>query len=206
MGLRTLDQIAIEHQTDMATVFTRTYAKPKGYTVYLEPFFTPFRDKQIKLLEIGVAGGESIRTWLDFFPAAKVHGIDIVEKTNDWNSPGMEIHPRYKFLQGNQTDVVMWACATANWGKDWDIILDDGAHTNDGIITSFECLWPAVKPGGLYAIQDLGVATTPGSVFLKSEFPNHIDWIRSKVWEINSNLGDIAALHLFPELAIFLKK
>ena len=35
-----------------------------------------------------------------------------------------------------------------------------GGHTQDQIFNSFMTLWPTVKPGGLYFIEDLQVART----------------------------------------------
>jgi len=36
----------------------------------------------------------------------------------------------------------------------WDIILDDGGHTDNQIITSFEALFPHLNNGGIYLIED----------------------------------------------------
>ncbi len=201
----TLDEIAIEHGTDKATVFTRTYAKPKGYTVHLSKFFEPLRELPIKLLEIGVGGGESIKTWLDYFTNAQIRGIDVVSNTNEWDSPGAKTHPRYQFLQGDQRDTTMFLCALANWGRDFDIIVDDGGHFSDTVIITFECLWPALKPGGYYCIEDLGVASTPGTVFVPAGWPNHLDWVRDKLHEMNKG-SDIEALHYYPELCVMQKR
>ena len=38
---------------------------------------------------------------------------------------------------------------------DFDFIIDDGGHKNPQILASFNTLWPTVKPGGLYFIEDL---------------------------------------------------
>jgi hypothetical protein len=60
--MKSLDAIGIAQQTDKASVFTRTYAKPHGYLEHLEPFFSPLRHLPIKFLEIGFGVGESIPT------------------------------------------------------------------------------------------------------------------------------------------------
>jgi len=43
-------------------------------------------------------------------------------------------------------------------GGEFDVIIDDGGHTNCQIWTSFQKLWPTVKRGGLYFIEDMQVA------------------------------------------------
>lgn len=202
--LKSLDEIAISFDTDQATVHTKSY-NPHGYTVHMEPLFAPMRDKPIKLLEIGTGGGESIRTWLEYFSEAQIFSVDLVKDTNIFNSSGKP-YPRYTFSHGDQTDRTMWKCFLSNCGSDWDVILDDGGHCNDQIITSFEELWPYVKSGGLYIVEDLGVGSTPGTVFVKPGFPNHMDWIRDRMVELNSGQNDIESINLTKELAVFRKK
>lgn len=190
----TLDEIAIRNGTDKATQFTRTYAKPHGYTPHYERAFHPLRTEQIKFLEIGVGGGESIITWLDYFLSARVFGVDIVEKTNLWNTPGVAANPRYTFCQGNQSDPVFWQCFVASFGGDWDVVIDDGSHIPSDILTTFGCLWPHVAKGGLYAIEDLNQA------------PEILSWIMGRMDAINKGESDIDSITFSKELVIFRKK
>lgn len=191
--LKTLDEIAIANQTDMATVFTRTYAKPHGYTVELEKFFEPIRFSPIKLLEIGVGGGESIRTWLDYFPKAKVFGVDNVKDTNQWNTPGFP-HERYKFNCANQEDGVFWKCFLADHGKDWDVIVDDGGHEAIQIETTFVCMWPFVRPGGFYCVEDLAYS-----------WAGNRRWISDLLDAMNRD-GNAKSLHFSKELLVLTKR
>ena len=204
--MKTLDEIAIECQTDKATVFTRTYAKPKGYTLHYAKLFDPLRFDPLKFMEIGAAGGESIRTWLEYMPSASIYGIDIVYGTNPYNTPGAATHPRYQFLQGDTSDPTMWKCLEANWGKDWDVIIDDGSHASKDVINSFNALWPNLKPGGLYAVEDLGCSCTPGSIFLSPNFPSHMEWLNGLAYGMHRGEGDVAEIHLSKELAILKKR
>lgn len=213
--MKTLDEIAIEHQTDKATRFTRTYARPKGYTVHFAKFFEPLRDKPIKLLEIGVGGGESIRTWLEYFPISRIYGIDNVQATNAWNTvrprdPGPEKigvwYDRYTFVYGDQTDPTFWKCFAVDYGADWDIIIDDGAHSNDATIISFNGLWSLLKPGGLYCIEDLATAYGGDSYFVKPGYPNQIDWLKLMIDALNLGAGEVDSIYFSRELAILTKQ
>jgi hypothetical protein len=189
-----LDAIAQRHGTDKATVFTRTYAKPHGYTPHLETFFAPMREKPIRLLEIGVGGGESVQTWLEYFPQAQVHGIDFVKDTNPWNTPEAKPHERYSFCHGDQSCSTFWACYIANLGElQFDVVIDDGSHITMDIIKTFEVLWPRVAPGGIYEIEDLGVA--PGT------FPWLIDFVAA----LSAGTGDKASITFAKELVIIKK-
>ena len=37
----------------------------------------------------------------------------------------------------------------------FDIIIDDGSHRNDDMVISFETLFPVLKCGGMYVVEDL---------------------------------------------------
>lgn len=167
-------------------------------------FFEPWRFRTLKVLEIGVGGGESIRTWLEYFPNAQVFGVDNVQGTNDWNTVGRRLDSRYCFTYGDQSDPTFWKCFAVDCGEDWDIVVDDGGHCNDQIITTFDGLWTHLRLGGLYCIEDLGVAYGPGSVFVKPGFLNHIQWLREVIDDINRGAG-IDFLHVTKELAIIKK-
>lgn len=202
--LKTLDEIAIEQQTDKATVFTRTYAHPKGYAPHYDRAFEAIRHDYIKVLEIGVGGGESIRTWLEYFPNAKVFGVDNASGTNPWNTVGSGIDSRYTFVCGDQSDEVFWKCFIADYGSNWDVLVDDGGHASNQIITTWRGMWPHMAPGGLYCIEDLCTAYAGVSDFLPVGWQNHMDFVKDKLDDIN-RLDEIASLHFYKELAIFKK-
>jgi hypothetical protein len=191
--MRTLDEIAIQFKTDKASAFNRTYAQPHDYCRHLERFFKPLRDKGIRLLEIGVGGGESIQTWLEYFPFAKIYGVDINHSTNPWNTPGSPI-PRYTFIHGDQSNKVFWQSFIKVNGGDWDIVIDDGSHVGEHIITTFYSLFPHVSHGGIYEIEDLGVALGAAA------------WLRSQSEHVHVGASDIDSIHFSKELAILVKK
>jgi hypothetical protein len=207
--MKTLDQIGIEQQTDKASQFSRTYAKPHDYLRHMELFFAPLRETPIKLVEIGVGGGESVRTWLQYFKWAWVLGIDNVHDTNQWNTPKkwsassdsreVDGYDRYAFMAADQNDPVFWACFAADLGKTVDIAIDDGSHEPQGIITSFNGLWPLVKPGGYYCIEDLGCG------FSSPCFPSHYEWLNSLVNEINRGTFGIDSMYFSKELCVLRK-
>lgn len=198
----TLDEIAIKYGTDKATQHPR-YAH--RYTPHYARFFDEKRNDEIKVLEIGVGGGESIQTWIEYFPNARIYGIDIVQGTNEWNTVGSSPNPRYIFTQGNQTDKTFWKCFRVDCGGDWSVVIDDGGHCSDQIITSFEGLWGAVLSGGLYCIEDLGVAYGLGSVFVTKGWPNHMDFIRERLDDINLSKNQIATMYCANEIVIMQK-
>jgi hypothetical protein len=206
-NMKSLDEIAVNCQTDRASVFTRTYAKPHDYARHYDKLFGHLRHEPVKILEIGAAGGEGIQMWGEYFdhPDTRIFGVDIVSNTNPWNTPGR--NGRYFFNQGDQSSPTFWACWLADHGGDLDIVIDDGGHYNDGIITSFGNLWPVVKPGGFYAIEDLGCSYGESSIFVKPGLPSHMEWLKRLIDSMNVNqFPTVDSIYLSPELAVFKKK
>lgn len=199
----TLDEICIKNGTDKGTSHQYT---AHGYAPFYDRFFTPFRFESIRMVEIGVGGGESIQTWLDYFPLGKVVGIDTVHDTNPWNNPNESPTDRYKFINGDQSDLTFLACFAADFPEGFEIIIDDGGHYSQQVITSFNKLWPLVKSGGLYCIEDLGTAYGQSSVFLSDGYKNHAEFVKAKLDDINLDRDGIAAMYAFKELAILVKK
>lgn len=202
--MKTLDEIAIACQTDRASVFTRTYAKPHDYARHYDKLFAPFRDQPVKLLEIGVGGGEGIRMWAEYFKnlSARIYGVDIVSNTNEWDTPGK--HGFYTFAQGDQTEPEFWKRFVTEHGGDWDIIVDDGLHSNIAVIATFNALWPYVKPGGFYAVEDLNVAYGGTSYFVSPVWPDQVAFLKGKVDELNQ-IGGIDSIYFAKELAVLRK-
>ena len=56
-------------------------AKENQFLSIYADYFNTFKDKEINILEIGVAEGKSLNLWRKFFSRAKICGIDI-EKMN----------------------------------------------------------------------------------------------------------------------------
>jgi demethylmacrocin O-methyltransferase len=192
MPMKTLDEIAIACGTDKATLKADfPDGLGHGYAPIYDRLFTPLRDRTVQLLEIGVGGGESIRAWLEYFPNASVFGVDKVRDTNLWNVPGAG--ERYTFANGDQSCATFWACFISDYGRPWDIIIDDGSHISEDIIKSFECLWPHVASGGLYCIEDLKVA------------PDALAYLKGIVGDIQAATGGAESIQFSRELCILRK-
>lgn len=198
----TLDAIMIECGTDKATQFTRTYAKPKGYTVHYERFLEPIRNESIQLMEIGVGGGESVRGWLKYLPNAQIHGVDIVHSTNPWNSESPNADDRYRFSAGDSTSAVFWS--GYRHGIMFDVIIDDGSHMSKDVIETFGLLWNHVTPKGLYVIEDLGCSYS--SIFQTPGIKTAVEMLKEHIDAIHNASSDIESIYFSKELAILKKQ
>ncbi len=128
-----------------------------GYHNYIDQYqrhFRALRNARINLLEIGIggyekpnSGGESLRMWKKYFPHACIYGVDIFDKS------GVN-EKRIKTFRGSQNDPEFLAWVVNQIGK-LDVVIDDGSHINEHIVTSFDVLFPLLQPNGLYVIEDL---------------------------------------------------
>lgn len=100
-----------------------------------------------KVLEIGVKGGGSIRSWEAYFPHATIYGVDCDHLEH------LETD-RIKILTGRQEDQEFLKAQVIPHGP-FDIIIDDGGHHSHQQQTSLLALWPHVTVGGIYAIEDI---------------------------------------------------
>lgn len=124
------------------------------YTQHYQQHFSPYRNKKIKLLEVGVGGyddpqlgGNSLRMWKNYFHRGKVFSLDIHDKS-------LLQEERIRIFQGSQVDFDFLSGMMQEVGEP-DIIIDDGSHINEHVIETFKFLFPYLKDGGIYVIEDM---------------------------------------------------
>lgn len=162
-GTRQLVGAMSQHRKNLSDLAVRFGSDKWGgrwYTPHYQKYFEPYRDQPVKVLEIGIGGydlidggGESLRMWKHYFRRGLIYGLDIFEKTGVAES-------RVNVLQGDQGDEKFLDTMARELGP-FDIIIDDGSHISHHIIASFNALFPHVRPGGLYVVEDLASSYWP---------------------------------------------
>ncbi len=139
--------------TKLGRIFRTDKAIGHHYTPHYMTHLRRFRHKKIRLLEIGVGGyenpkrgGNSLRMWKHYFPFAKIFSLDIYDKS------ALE-ERRIKIFRGSQVDEPFLDEMERLAGP-FDIIIDDGSHLNAHIIETFRILFPKLKDGGIYVVED----------------------------------------------------
>lgn len=118
------------------------------YTEAYDRFLRPWRDQPIRILEIGIADGGSLLMWLDYFPKATIHGIDIADGARLENA-------RVRTCVADQAKRDQLKRCLDKFGGQFDLLIDDGGHSMEQQQVSFGFLFPYVLPGGFYSIEDL---------------------------------------------------
>jgi hypothetical protein len=157
----TLDEIAIKTETDKGT--KSQFASTHGYAPIYEKYLSDLRDKQIRMLEIGICmeftpGGQSVRMWYEYFEQAEICTFDIVDMKHLEN----EIPYRFRFYKGDQSSREDLKNMYTQFGsKPFDFILEDGSHIHEHQIISLGSLFPYVKSGGYYILEDVSEENVP---------------------------------------------
>ena len=115
-------------------------------TEFYEEHFAPFKNKSINLLEIGANTGSSLCLWRDYFLNGRIFSVDVENKL----IPEMSNYPDVTVFFEN--------AYTLDFVKklpDFDIIIDDGPHTENSQIDFINLYIKKVKPGGLMVIEDI---------------------------------------------------
>lgn len=148
-----LTQIANKYGSDKGTVFTVSpYHPPHNFTSIYNRLFESIRFDVKSVLEIGVFQGSSLRMWEEFFPYAKIYGVDY-DPRNVYNSE------RAKTFVFEQTDKIALQKMFETIGSDLDIIIDDGSHDIFDQQKTFLSIFKNLKSKGFYVVEDLHSST-----------------------------------------------
>jgi len=124
------------------------------WSIYLTEYdriFEKYRDKPLRILEIGVQNGGSLEVWAKYFLNAKVIvGCDIDEKCAQLKFDDIRIKIVVGNANSNRVEKLI-----SEFSDKFDIIIDDGSHTSSDIIKSFARYFPYLTEGGIYIAEDL---------------------------------------------------
>ena len=119
------------------------------YIPLYDKYFSNFRNRKVRFLEIGVSEGGSLQMWRRYFGEdAIIFGIDINPECEKYNGFAGEVRI------GSQDDEYFLESVVAEMGG-IDIVLDDGSHRMDHIVATMRILFPKLNNLGIYFIEDL---------------------------------------------------
>lgn len=133
------------------TELANHYGSDKGwhlYTDYYEELFRGLLRKPVKILEIGVDGGGSLKMWHDWFyhQDTRIYGIEIQDK-------GLVLYPKTQLFITDATSPNAVFDITRAVGP-FDIIIEDASHYTKDQKTLLEQWFPHLKPGGIWITED----------------------------------------------------
>ena len=137
------------------------FFKTRALVIQYQAFFASqqnFRPQNV--FELGLWDGGSLAFWFENLRPKKQVGIDIQQKSDS------------DYFRSYIADRGLGEQLKTNWGVDQsdaetirgivgrefdsplDLVIDDASHFYGPTKSSFECLFPLLRPGGLYVIED----------------------------------------------------
>lgn len=165
--------------------------KPKELVDQYEQALNAFDFKPRTILELGLYDGGSLALWNELFEPFMLVGVDIQTRGDskyftDYMSKN-RLERRVKTYWGvDQKDSeTLHKIYNENYDYGLDMIIDDASHFYEESKISFETLYPLLRPGGLYIIEDWQWSHW-------KEFQNH-DYFKGKQ-PLTQLITDIIAL------------
>ncbi len=173
--------------------------------------FKRFQKKKLVVLEIGVSHGGSLQMWKKYFGKnAEIYGIDIDPRCKELEEGNIKIftgsQSDRKFLRELKKTIPMV-----------DILIDDGGHTMEQQIITFEELFAHIKNDGIYLIEDIHTSYWPqygGGYKKETTFieysKNFIDYLnafhsREENLEVNSFTKSVNSIHYYDSVLVIEK-
>lgn len=201
---------------DLEKYFTsntkRRIFKWHHYFEIYDRHFNEFRNKEITILEIGLLHGGSLQMWRDYFgPQARIYGVDINPECKKFEEENVKI-----FI-GSQSDRIFLQ-EIKRQIPPIDILIDDGGHTMEQQITTFEELFDHVTTNGVYLCEDLhtsyfeefggGHKNPKTFIEYSKNFIDHINAFHSKEDSLKANAftKSVHSLHYYDSVLVIEKR
>lgn len=165
-----------------------------------------YEETEINIFEIGVLGGNSLRLWRRLFPLANIVGLD--------SDPAIQsrvgaIDKNTHLYVGNQSDKDLLLKINQERGP-FDLVIDDGSHSYEDMLTSAITLLPRLNFNGLYVIEDINVAWPmpewPGmrwSQYSPNDPSKLFEFLNTIMAGINMRSGPVLSMHYFHGMIAF---
>ncbi len=180
------------------------------YLDIYERYLSAYRGRPFFFLEIGVMDGGSLEMWRRYFgQEATIVGIDIDPDCFSRCDPPNMVRI------GSQADPEFLRSVVTEFGSP-DVILDDGSHIANHQRASFDVLFPLLKEGGIYVIEDVHTAYWPdweggyrrqGSVieYIKRIIDDMHAWYHNHP-TVTPARDEIGSIHIYDSVVILEKR
>jgi len=145
--MKSLEEISLGYESDKGNVY-------HGYLNIYEKYFSKYRNNLNNFLEIGLWKGESLKMWREYFTTGNLVGADVLDLSHI-QLPNTQI----KFC--DQSDRSQLQKLIEDTFNEFDIIIDDGGHWQHQQQITLGFIFPYLKSGGTFVIEDLHTANNP---------------------------------------------
>lgn len=138
-----LADIVNNNTTDKNTVHS--------YLESYENLFAKKRLENVKVLEIGVMQGGSIKLWRDYFINGQIYGVDVtdihIQETSILSDERIKLYIGVNAYDINFLNLLQ--------SEQFDILIDDGPHSYESMEFFVKHYLPLLKEDGILVIEDI---------------------------------------------------
>lgn len=128
----------------------------KSYARYLAAFLD---EPRLAVAEFGILTGTGLAIWCDLFPSARVIGFDIdlshceenratLQRRGAFKHTPPELHEYDQLIDNRQR------LGEVLGGQTLDVVIDDGLHSTESIVTTWRSVAPHLSRRFVYFIED----------------------------------------------------
>lgn len=149
-----LCQLATKYMTDKSPYNIMTHRHP--YTMIYDMFLRPYQmmGSALRLGEVGILNGASVRMWREYFPDASLSAFDI-DKTALEKVSTIHGVSAYHVDAGESGGLRQALAEATEGGKKFTVLLEDASHRLDHQLIFLRDAIDFVAPGGLLIIEDI---------------------------------------------------
>ena len=120
-----------------------------GYAKFYEDLFKPLKDKPLKILEIGSFYGNASAALFFYFKNSLIHSADI--NPDMYKYKGSRLNNF--FVDSSSRESIIKNILNQN--KEFNIVIEDASHMLKDQIISLFMLFPKIKKGGIFVIEEI---------------------------------------------------
>ena len=175
--------------------------KWRHYFPAYERHFSRFRNKPVRVLEIGIFSGGSLAMWQNYFgPQCQIIGMDIEPACRVYNSDRVQVEI------GDQSDRMFWRNFCQKVAP-VDIIIDDGGHLPRQQLVTLEEVLGHLNPGGVYWCEDITGQDNPFHQYIDGmSLALHAANWNGPVIEPNTFQHCVESVHKYPFVCVIEKR
>jgi hypothetical protein len=156
----------------------------------------------LRICEIGVACGASLRMWSSYLPGSKIIGYDVREDCSSLCAGVENIEIR-----------IFDPVANPIQESHIDLFIDDASHISEDIVSIFVNCWKTVRSGGYYAIEDLSCTYNEqytlqfNKTFNKNAVNDRATFVQmvDELMRLVDSRKDVAEIRYTPQLLVMKK-
>ena len=186
-----LDELFFIYGSDKSKYLNSKKELAHGYSRFYSKHLDFLKKKKIKILEIGSYSGASAVAFCKYFKKSEIYCLDI--NISKFKYTSKKIHVYGLDILNFHKIKKIFKSLDKKKNFLFDFIIDDGSHNLKDILFSLKNLFPYVKKGGFYIIEDY-------------KFPNYYSYNKNINHILVDNVLNKIKIKKFFNSNIFTKK